>query len=504
MQPNKGVGGVRVTSTVTIQLISSDLKRQAERLYEIDPIEVPEDVKSDLCDIAGAYEAVADAIDSLDYDNGLVVFPDEEWATYGRLKDYIEQHKRGEVTPLNRVAWQAKCEVEEAEDREYAKKGRTEAITRYANNSEVVAKVLLNRGIDPSTANEAHQLQPISLTQLQADNPQLNPPVINGLLRKGETANVVAASKVGKSWLVYDLALSIATGSPWLDRFDTEQGRVLLIDNELHSTTLANRMPRVAKAKGIDITRVGSQIDVLALRGKGITLDQLAYHLGHIEPGRYRAIIADAWYRFIPKGLNENSNADIMGLYNLLDRYAASTGAAWIVVHHASKGQQGDKAVTDVGAGAGSQSRAADAHIVLRPHEEDDHVVLEAAVRSFAPVAPLGLRWEFPTWKPCEIDTDALKGRKTAGEERRDTADGKGMQEILEVLGAGPLTTRAIRGKTAMGRDRCQRLLDRLTVGEAVTYTEAKVRGGTAREYQAVGKRSESGPTTGLVSQSSG
>lgn len=475
-----------MTSTVTIQLISSDLKRQAERLYEIDPIEVPEDVKSDLCDIAGAYEAVADAIDSLDYDNGLVVFPDEEWATYGRLKDYIEQHKRGEVTPLNRVAWQAKCEVEEAEDREYAKKGRTEAITRYANNSEVVAKVLLNRGIDPSTANEAHQLQPISLTQLQADNPHLNPPVINGLLRKGETANVVAASKVGKSWLVYDLALSIATGSPWLDRFDTEQGRVLLIDNELHSTTLANRMPRVAKAKGIDIKRVGSQIDVLALRGKGITLDQLAYHLAHIEPDRYRAIIADAWYRFIPKGLNENSNADIMGLYNLLDRYAEHSGAAWIVVHHASKGQQGDKAVTDVGAGAGSQSRAADAHIILRPHEEDDHVVLEAAVRSFAPVAPLGLRWKFPTWKPCEIDTDALKGRKSKSEERQDERVMKGFEAITHHLHGARLTPRKLREATGFGKSRVDGLLDKMVAGGLIAYDTIKVRGQASREYSLV------------------
>jgi hypothetical protein len=47
-------------------------------------------------------------------------------------------------------------------------------------------------------------------------------PVIHGLLRQGETMNVIASSKIGKSRLVTDLALSVATGRPWLDAFPTE------------------------------------------------------------------------------------------------------------------------------------------------------------------------------------------------------------------------------------------------------------------------------------------
>ncbi len=57
-------------------------------------------------------------------------------------------------------------------------------------------------------------------------------------------------------------------------------------------------------------------------------------------------------------------------LYNRVDQYAASTGAAWMLVHHATKGAQNEKRVTDVGSGSGSQSRAADTHIVLRDHQE--------------------------------------------------------------------------------------------------------------------------------------
>ncbi|MGC9420900.1 MAG: hypothetical protein ACP5EN_18200, partial [Rhodovulum sp.] len=83
---------------------------------------------------------------------------------------------------------------------------------------------------------------------------------------------------------------------------------------------------------------------------------------------------------------------------------------------HTSKGNQSGKAVTDVGAGAGSQSRAADTHLVLRPHEEDDIVVLESAVRSWPPMPPRALHWEWPLFTPTdEVDTSVLLGTPKAG-----------------------------------------------------------------------------------------
>jgi hypothetical protein len=74
-----------------------------------------------------------------------------------------------------------------------------------------------------------------------------------------------------------------------------------------------------------------------------------------------------------------------------------------------------------VGAGAGSQSRATDTHLVLRPHEEDDVVVLEAAVRSWPPVMPRCLRWAFPVWLPADdLDPALLRSEQT---KRKRVAD---------------------------------------------------------------------------------
>jgi hypothetical protein len=339
-----------------------------------------------------------------------------------------------------------------------------------------------------ASAEQRHAMlgiAPTPLGQLIQDNPKLSEPVIDGLLRTAETMNIIAASKVGKTWLMYALLICLATGRRWLDSFQCNAGRVLLIDNELHPQTIANRMPKVAAAMGVSMEDIEASIDVIALRGKGMTLDKLASTIKRIEAGYYSAIVLDAWYRFIPKGVSENDNADVMALYNLLDQYAAESGAAIVAVHHASKGKQGDKAVTDVGAGAGAQSRAADAHVVLRPHEEDGCIVLEAAVRSFKPAEPLALRWEFPLWSRAEgVDTSALLDRKTKIEQRNAQNDAEGIHKIIDALRGGPLTTSKVRRHAGgMGRDRAERLLGRMLGAGTVTCSDVVVRGKAGTEW---------------------
>jgi hypothetical protein len=250
----------------------------------------------------------------------------------------------------------------------------------------------------------------ISVRQLMAACPALRPPVIDGLLREGETMNLIASPKTGKSWLVLDLAIAVATGRPWLGRFPTVAGDVLIIDNELHGETSANRIPKVAKARGIGTDEFADNVFIRSLRGGLQDVVSLGPYFRAIEPRRFRLIVLDAFYRFLPAGMDENANADMASLYNHIDRYAADLGCAFVLIHHSSKGNQSGKSVTDVGAGAGSQSRATDAHLVLRPHEEADVVVLDAAVRSWPPQESVCLRWAFPVWDVVDdLDPKRLK-----------------------------------------------------------------------------------------------
>ncbi|MCL2646535.1 MAG: helicase RepA family protein [Phycisphaerales bacterium] len=150
----------------------------------------------------------------------------------------------------------------------------------------------------------------------------------------------------------------------------------------------------------------------------------------------FRLIILDAFYRFLPRDTDENDNGAMAQLYNLVDRYADETGAAFVLIHHTSKGDQSGKSITDLGSGAGAQSRAPDAHIGLRYHEEDDAVVMEASVRNWPPPAPLCLRWQYPIWIPDPtLDPAAL--RSPGSRKRKIDEDAAVVADRIEHFSCG-------------------------------------------------------------------
>src|SRR5690606_39726476 len=134
--------------------------------------------------------------------------------------------------------------------------------------------------------------------------------------------------------------------------------RVLLIDTELHPETISHRIQAVAEAMGLTIDDYREAFDVVSLRGKLRSLQEMGQLFATVQKGEYKLIILDAKYRFTAPGADENSNAWVASEYNLLDQFADMLGCAFLVVHHSSKGDQAGMSVTDVGSGAGSQSLA--------------------------------------------------------------------------------------------------------------------------------------------------
>jgi RecA-family ATPase len=223
--------------------------------------------------------------------------------------------------------------------------------------------------------------------ELCAKFPDLKPAIVEGLLREGESANIIAVSKRGKTFLSLYIGLCLASGRCIFDRHAVRRGPVLYIDAELHPNTLAKRIATVARAMGLTQNEYADTFHVVSLRGNLCDIYGLRALFHQFKPGDYAAVFLDALYRLIPAGVDENSNSDMTPLYNTIDRYADEMGAAFFIIHHSSKGFQSHKGVTDVGSGAGAISRATDSHIILREHELDDVVVMEAACRSFAPSA---------------------------------------------------------------------------------------------------------------------
>ena len=346
---------------------------------------------------------------------------------------------------------------------------------------------------------QAKQPTPLSLGDLVERHPELRPPVIHGLLRKGETANVIASSKVGKSWLVIDLALAQATGSPWLGTFQTTGGQVLILDNELHAETLSDRIRKVAEKREISLDDVRERIFVQNFRGGLKDVFSLRDYFGQFERGRFALVIVDTLYRMLPAGLSENDNAGLAAVYNAIDSYAEALGCCFVPIHHASKGAQADKSVTDVGAGAGAQSRAADTHLVLRPHQEKDVFVLEAAVRSWAPLKPRCLRWEFPVWQPADdLNPDLLQRPAEKKKDAKAKEDDGALLAALDRLdpnreGCGQ---KELREALSWNQYRLNTAIQRLCADGILETFDLKYTSGKGRESEKPGVRRRS-PNTG-------
>lgn len=275
--------------------------------------------------------------------------------------------------------------------------------------------------INPSQAvlEDDDDDEPVSLKKLIANFTGLNTPIIHGLLREGETMNIIASPKVGKSWLVHLFSISLASGLDWLN-FKVEPGPVLLVDNELHQNTTTYRLMQVAKGLNINTDLFSDSIKVKSLRGKLQDMHRLSRTFNKIKPNEYKVIVIDAFYRTLPAGIDENDNGAIANLYNLLDLHVCRLNCAFILIHHASKGNQSFKSVTDVGAGAGSQSRAVDTHLVIRPHEEKDAFTVDAAVRSWAPIDAFVIRKQHPLFVVDKTaDPACLQGAEKKRESKK-------------------------------------------------------------------------------------
>lgn len=339
--------------------------------------------------------------------------------------------------------------------------------------------------VNSAEENQRKQLPtPVTLTTELAKMPKMRRPVVEGLLREGETANLIAATKIGKSWMAYGLAYSVASGRSWLNQFMVNQGRVLICDNELHGETLRCRLHKVAEVGGYP----HDNIDILNLRGLNVDLNDIGAIVDRIEANKYSMVIGDAFYRFIPQGVSENDNAEVMRLFNRIDDYADRLKACWVNVHHASKGAQGEKAVTDVGSGAGAMNRAADTVIVVRPHQDPDVQVMDSRVRSFPPMKPLALRFEYPLWN-IDPHADATKVAKAGPEGRRAQEDERAKRVILdELLNEGELSTKQVMKTLGAGKPRTERLLEEL---QGNSQVESR-RGTVGRNEADLWRRTES------------
>lgn len=220
----------------------------------------------------------------------------------------------------------------------------------------------------------------------------LPPELVAGLLHRGAKAMIAGGSKSFKTWVLLDLGLSIATGTPWWG-FKTVQGRVLYVNMEIMVEFCEQRVRAIATAKQI---KMADGFDSWHLRGYARDFTELMPQMMRAMSGvQYSLIILDPVYKILGER-DENANGEVAGLLNEFEALAVKTGAAIAYGHHHSKGNQSEKDARDRSSGAGAWTRDPDTLIDLVPHAEEEHFTATFTLRNHPPRNPMVVKWQYP------------------------------------------------------------------------------------------------------------
>lgn len=282
---------------------------------------------------------------------------------------------------------------------------------------------------------EAKPLPPIkSASSLLREIRPLPSPIVEGLLHRGSTMVYGGAPKTNKTFALMDMAVSVASGTPWWN-LRTTGGKVLYLDFELQEDYFLDRLTKMLDAKGIQFD-VMDNLDVWNLRGHAADLSDLTPRIMERIKGKaYSLIIVDPIYKVLGKR-DENSAGDVNSLMNELDAIAVKSGAAIVAGHHFSKGNKSNSDAKDRISGSGVFARSPDAIVTITPHEKMGVYTVETTLRNHRCMDPFCVRWEFPLMIRCQDEDPAkLKGLAVKGEQFR-------REMLLPFLEDGALTTK--------------------------------------------------------------
>lgn len=285
--------------------------------------------------------------------------------------------------------------------------------------------------------------------------------VIRGVLHRAGKLVLGGGSKSYKTWTLLDMAVSVASGRRWIG-FDTTKVKVLYVNFELAAWTCQQRLRAIALAKELQI--LPEQITVWNLRGKAARWQTLLPLIrDKARALEFGLIILDPIYKLYG-GTDENSAGDVAALLNGVEDLATETGAAVAFGAHFSKGNQSGKESIDRISGTGVFARDPDALLVMTRHEEEEAFTIEATLRTFKPVEPFVVRWDYPLM--VETDFDPSKLRAAPGRPPEHKAD-----ELMDLLGDGLLNVdwlKAAKEEQGISERTFYRLRDALLADERV------------------------------------
>ena len=189
----------------------------------------------------------------------------------------------------------------------------------------------------------------------RVDSAPLPAYLIRGIMAEADHGMFAAEFKAGKTWASADLAVSVASGTPWLGIFEVDApGPVLLFTGEGGERKIARRFRAICESRGVDPATLPIRV---CLRVPHLTSDAAMLLVEEeIAEHRPRLVIIDPLY-LAARGARGSDlyemGAHLEGAQSICQHY----GSALLIVHHWNKTGEGRGAKRMSGAGPDAWGR---------------------------------------------------------------------------------------------------------------------------------------------------
>ena len=268
------------------------------------------------------------------------------------------------------------------------------------------------------------------------------------------------APKCSKTWLALDMSLSVATGTPCLDRYEVpESGPVLIYLAEDSLTIVRERVAGIARHRGLQLDAV----PIHAIKTPTLKLDREPHRRQLLETARRlrpRLLLLDPLVRL--HGIDENNAGEVAELLAYFRALQRELDLSVVLVHHTRKNAAGGTAAGLGLRGSSDIHAFGDSNLYLRRNR--DRLTLSSEHRAAA--AGQSVYLELVT-TDAECTHLAVVG-EVDSQKRQDLHE-----RVLDLLATNSVLTRAkLRELLAVKNERLGDALEALQQSGRISRTQ--------------------------------
>jgi hypothetical protein len=331
----------------------------------------------------------------------------------------------------------------------------------------------------------------VSLALLVSDTADA-PHFVRNFVAQGQPTVWAGEPKSWKSTAAFDLAISVATGKPFLDFFPVErQADVLILTGENGKSAAADTMRRVCKRKGLDPGDILG-VEYTTFVPQFANPDDLQSLRKRITRSGAELVIIDPLAPCLSAGAASTlaiAYAELMAATNAV----AAEGATLLVAHHVTKGARVKSLGLRASSGAGVSEWARAWTMFSRVGAFDASKGTGTLSLTSGSSTGFGGAWRVDireglhsdpggrVWEPTVRSTSGRSARRT-------TSAGTDADKVLTAVRelGKPSTVSAIRAGARLNADRAKVAIGQLEAAGSLLATTGKVNGRESALYQVV------------------